>query len=74
MVVLVLFFKVGQEIIVDGEEKPEGFCVLAWNTFWLYIMTFRRGGDYPEFYKEPGKAFACCPDAARPVSFKIERI
>jgi len=37
-------------------------------------MTLRRGGDYPEFYKEPGKAFACCPDAARPVSFLIERI
>ena len=27
------FFKVGQEIIVIGEEKPDGFCVLAWNTF-----------------------------------------
>ncbi len=59
---------------VDGEEKPEEFCVLAWNTFWPYVMTLRRGGDYPEFYKEPGKAFACCPDVARPVSFKIERI
>ncbi|MFP3952225.1 MAG: hypothetical protein ACLFVP_08835 [Candidatus Bathyarchaeia archaeon] len=27
------FFKVGQEIIVDSEEKPEDFCVLAWNSF-----------------------------------------
>jgi uncharacterized repeat protein (TIGR04076 family) len=68
------YFKVGQEIIVKGENKPEGFCILAWNAFWPYIMTLRRGGEYPEFYKEPGKVFACCPDAARPVSFLIERI
>lgn len=67
------FFKEGQEIIVEGEEKPEGFCILAWNTFWPYIMTLRRGGNYPEFYKESGRVFACCPDAARPVSFLIER-
>lgn len=67
------FFKVGQEIIVDGEEKPEGFCILAWNSFWPYIMTLRRGGNF-EFYKESGKAFACCGDAARPVSFLIERM
>ena len=68
------FFKEGQEIIVDGEEKPEGFCILAWYSFWPYIMTLRRGGNFPEFYKESGKAFACCGDAARPVSFLIERI
>jgi uncharacterized repeat protein (TIGR04076 family) len=68
------FFKVGEEIIVEGEEKPDGFCILAWNTFWPYIMTLRRGGNYPEFYRKEGKAFACCPDAARPVSFLIERI
>ncbi len=68
------FFKEGQEIIVEGEERPDGFCVLAWNTFWPYIMTLRRGGDYLEFYKESGKTFACCPDAARPVSFLMERM
>ena len=68
------FFKEGQEIIVDGDEKPEGFCTLAWYSFWPYIMTLRRGGNFPEFYKESGKAFACCGDAARPVSFLIERI
>ena len=68
------FFKVGEEIIVEGEEKPDGFCILAWNTFWPYIMTLRRGGNYPEFYRKEEKAFVCCPDAARPVSFLIERI
>lgn len=67
-------FKVGQEIIVNGEDKPEGFCIFAWNALWPYIMTLRRGGEFSEMYKESGKMFACCPDAARPVAFLIERI
>jgi uncharacterized repeat protein (TIGR04076 family) len=68
------YFKVGQEIIVDSEEKPDGFCTLAWYSALPWIMTLRRGGEFRDFYKEPGKAFGCCGDAARPVSFLIERI
>ena len=68
------FYKVGQEFIVEDEEKPEGFCIYAWNVFWPYIMTLRRGGDYLDFYQESGKVFLCCPDAARPVSVLIERV
>jgi len=66
--------KVGQEFIVDSESKPDGFCDLAWNALWPYIMTIRHGGDFSEFYEEPGKALGCCPDAVRPVAFLVERI
>ena len=65
---------VGQEIIVDSEEKPEGFCIYAWNALWPYITTIRHGGDFNEFYEETGKALICCIDAVRPVSFLVERI
>lgn len=67
-------FTVGQEIIIDDDLRPNGFCHWAWKTMWPVIMTIRRGGDFPDIYEEPGKALACCLDAARPVSFLIERI
>ena len=68
------FFKEGQEFIIDDEEKPEGFCRDAWHTLWPVFMSLRRGAEFPEYYKESGKGFFCCLDAARPVSFLIERM
>jgi len=67
-------FTVGQEIIIDDDLRPDGFCHWAWKGLWPVIMTIRRGGDFSEIYEESGKALACCIDAARPVSFLIERI
>ena len=67
-------FKVGQEIIIDNDLRPEGFCHWAWKVMWPIRMTIRRGGEFPDIYEEKGKALACCLDAARPVSFLIERI
>ena len=67
-------FTVGQEIIIDSDIRPDGFCHWAWKVLWPVIMTIRRGGDFTDIYEEPGKALACCLDASRPVSFLIERI
>ena len=67
------FHKLGDELIVDSMAKPEGMCDFAWNTIWPYAMAIRIGGDFSDIYEEPGTALVCCPDAARPVSFKIER-
>jgi uncharacterized repeat protein (TIGR04076 family) len=67
-------FTVGQEIIIDSDLMPDGFCHWAWKVMWPVIMTIRRGGDFSDIYEEQGKALACCIDAARPVSFLIERI
>lgn len=67
-------FSEGQEFILDDDAKPEGFCRDAWYTLLPYIMAIRRGAEFPDYFKEPGKGFFCCPDAARPVSFLVERL
>jgi uncharacterized repeat protein (TIGR04076 family) len=68
------YYTVGQEFIIDRVEKPEGFCNYAWNALFPYLLTIRWGGNFSEFFEEPGTMLACCPDASRPVSFLIERI
>jgi len=66
-------FEEGQEFVVgmDG-EKPEGFCVWAWNDLFKYLSVLHFGGNFP--WAEEGEAVACCTDGVRPVSFRLERI
>lgn len=69
-------FKEGQVFQVDEYCcRPKEFCTWAWEAMYPMIMTLRFGGNpwYPEYYKDPGVAVACCPDGLRPVIFKLER-
>jgi len=53
-------------------EKPEGFCVWAWDDLFKHLAVLHFGGDFP--WAEEGTTVACCTDGARPVSFRLERI
>ena len=69
--VRVILYVPGQEFDVDG-NKPEGFCVWAWNDLFKSLSVLHFGGNLP--WAEEGKMIACCTDGIRPVSFKLERI
>ena len=40
------YYTVGQEITLNGEEKPDGFCDIAWDRLLPYVQKLRRGEDY----------------------------
>jgi uncharacterized repeat protein (TIGR04076 family) len=67
-------FKEGQVFQVDEYCcRPKEFCTWAWEAMFPMIMTLRFGGNFSEWYEDPGVAVACCPDGLRPVIFKLER-
>ena len=71
-------FSEGNEFIA-GFEKPEGFCDWAWNDIHKFIAVLLSGGNFSKGYcnewmKDDKTMLACCTDAVRPVTFKIERI
>ena len=66
-------FKEGQEFIVKKNgERPEGFCVWAWNDLFKDISILHFCGNLP--WAEKGTTITCCTDGIRPVSFKLERM
>ncbi|MGB9936513.1 MAG: TIGR04076 family protein [Methanobacterium sp.] len=71
-------FKEGDEFLA-GFEKPEGFCDWAWNDIHKFIAVLLSGGNFSKDYfdgwmKDDKTMLACCTDAVRPVTFKIEII
>jgi len=71
-------FEEGQEFIT-GFEKPEGFCDWAWNDMLRFVAVLHAGGNFSKdnfkgWMKDDKTMIACCTDAIRPVTFKIERI
>ena len=71
-------FTEGQEFIA-GFEKPEGFCDWAWNDIYRFVAVLLSGGNFSKdifngWMKDDKTMIACCTDAIRPVTFKIERI
>jgi len=66
-------FRDSQEFVVGmNGEKPEGFCVWAWDDLFKHLAVLHFGGDFP--WAEEGTTVACYTDGARPVSFRLERI
>ncbi|MGZ7096353.1 MAG: TIGR04076 family protein, partial [Methanobacterium sp.] len=71
-------FAEGNEFIA-GFEKPDGFCDWAWNDIYRFIAVLLSGGNFSKdhfegWMKGNKTMIACCTDAIRPVTFKIERI
>ena len=66
--------KVGQVFIANGWERPEGFCLSAWDTVSAFVMTLAHGGEnfYDGWMKNPRSAMISCNDGFRPVSFLLE--
>lgn len=71
-------FREGDEFIA-GFEQPEGFCGWAWNDMYKFVSGLLSGGNYSTglfegWMKNKNEMLACCTDAVRPVTFKIELI
>lgn len=66
----------GQVFIANGWERPEGFCISAWESISPFVMTLAHGGEnfYDGWMKNPKSAMISCNDGFRPVSFLIETV
>lgn len=66
----------GSVFIANGWERPEGFCVSAWESMSPFVMTLAHGGEdlYDGWMKNRRSAMISCNDGFRPVSFYIEAL
>ena len=66
--------KEGQVFIANGWERPEGFCLSAWESMSPFVLALSHGGGdfYDGWMKNPKSAMISCNDGFRPVSFLIE--
>ena len=66
----------GQVFIANGWQRPEGFCISAWDSISPFVMTLAHGGEdfYDGWMKNPRSAMISCNDGFRPVSFYIEAL
>ena len=68
--------KEGQVFVANGWERPEGFCVSAWESMSPFVMTLAHGGGdfYSGWMKDKKSAMISCNDGFRPVSFLLEAL
>ncbi len=66
-------FKEGESFITTNGNMPEGFCHHAWYGMYSKITFIRFGGNFDDWAGE-GVYYVSCPDGARPVIFKLERL
>ncbi len=66
----------GDVFIANGWERPEGFCLSAWESISPFVMTLAHGGEnfYDGWMKKPKSAMISCNDGFRPVSFYLETL
>lgn len=66
----------GQVFIANGWERPEGFCLSAWETLSPFVLALSHGGGnfYDGWMKDPYSAMLSCNDGFRPVSFLLEAL
>ena len=65
-----------QTFIAKGWERPEGFCLSAWDTVSPFVLALAHGGEnfYDGWMKNPKSAMISCNDGFRPVSFLLEAL
>lgn len=68
--------KEGQVFIANGWERPEGFCLSAWESMSAFVLTLSHGGGdfYDGWMKNKKSAMISCNDGFHPVSFLIEAL
>ena len=66
--------KEGDVFIANGWERPEGFCLSAWEIISPFVLTLSHGGGnfFDGWMKNPFSAMISCNDGFRPVSFYLE--
>ena len=68
--------KEGQVFIANGWERPENFCLSAWESMSPFVLALSHGGGnfYDGWMKNEKSAMISCNDGFRPVSFLIEAL
>jgi len=68
--------KEGDVFIANGWERPEGFCLSAWESISQFVLALSHGGGnfYDGWMKNPFSAMISCNDGFRPVSFYLETL
>ena len=68
--------KEGQIFISEGWQKPDGFCLSAWETLSPFVLALSHGAEdfYDGWMKNKRSAMLSCNDGFRPVSFLLETI
>lgn len=66
----------GQVFVANGWERPEGFCLSAWESMSPFVLALSHGGGdfYDGWMKNKKSAMLSCNDGFRPVSFLIEAL
>ena len=66
----------GQVFIANGWERPDGFCLSAWESMSPFVMALSHGAEnlYDGWMKNKTSAMISCNDGFRPVSFYIEAL
>ena len=66
----------GQVFVANGWERPEGFCLSAWESMSPFVLALAHGGGdfYDGWMKDKKSAMISCNDGFRPVSFLIEAL
>ena len=64
----------GQVFTAEGWNRPEGFCLSAWETISPFVMALSCGAEnfYDGWMKNKKSAMLSCNDGFRPVSFYVE--
>lgn len=68
--------QIGQVFISKGGQRPEDFCLSAWDSIRPFAEELAQGGGnfYNGWMKNPHSAMISCNDGFRPVSFLLETI
>lgn len=68
--------QVGQIFIANGWERPDGFCLSAWETLSPFVMALSHGAEdfYNGWMKNKKSAMLSCNDGFRPVTFLVEAL
>lgn len=68
--------ELGKVFIANGWQRPDGFCVSAWDTVSPFVMALSHGAEnfYDGWMKNKRSAMISCNDGFRPVSFLIETL
>lgn len=68
--------ELGRVFIANGWQRPDGFCVSAWDTVSPFVMALSHGAEdfYDGWMKNRRSAMISCNDGFRPVSFLLETL
>ncbi len=61
----------GEVFEFDFERCPQNFCAAAFHSLWPMLRVIELGGRHP-WDAEENVTYACCPDATKPVVFRLE--